>query len=57
MDETYLDVGTAFLETFWYSYACRIVDRAIEIYKLDEDTANEIKLKFLKRGDYTVGIK
>jgi hypothetical protein len=54
---TPLEVGTTFLETLWYSYACRIIDKAIEIYKLDEDIANEIKQKFLKRGDFTVAIK
>jgi hypothetical protein len=57
MQSTPLEVGTTFLETLWYSYACRIIDKAIEIYKLDDDIANEIKQKFLKRGDYTVSIK
>jgi len=57
MQSTPLEVGTTFLETLWYSYACRIIDKAIEIYKLDDYIANEIKQKFLKRGDYTVAIK
>ena len=51
---TALEVGTSFIETLWYSYACKIVDKAIELYKLDEEKANEIKTIFLKRGDYCV---
>jgi hypothetical protein len=51
---TALEVGTSFIETLWYSYACRIIDKAIELYNLDEEKANEIKLMFLKRGDYCV---
>jgi len=49
---TALEVGTSFIETLWYSYACRIIDKAIEVYSLDEEKANEIKLIFLKRGEY-----
>jgi hypothetical protein len=47
-----LEAGTRFIETLWYSYACRIVDKMIEIYKIDEEKAITIKEKFLKRGDY-----
>jgi len=53
---TALEVGTSFIETLWYSYACKIVDKAIEIYGLDEEKANEIKIIFLKRGDYCVSL-
>lgn len=52
--QTPLEAGTRFLETLWFAYACRIVDRAIAIYNLTEEKAEEIKQKFLKRGDYTV---
>jgi hypothetical protein len=51
---TPLEVGSSFVETLWFSYACRIVEKAIEVYKLDEDRANEIRAKFLKRGDFIV---
>lgn len=51
---TPLEVGSSFLETLWFSYACRIVEKAIEVYKLDEDKANEMRAKFLKRGDFIV---
>jgi len=53
---SHLEVGTSFLETLWFSYACRIVEKVIEFYKLDEDMANEIRTKFLKRGDFIVKI-
>ena len=52
--QTPLEVGTRFIEAFWYSYACRIVDKAIEVYKVDDEKAAELKTKFLKRGDYVV---
>ena len=53
---TALEVGSSFIETLWYSYACRIVDKAIDLYGLDEEKANEIKLIFLKRGDYLINV-
>ena len=51
---TPLEVGSSFVETLWYSYACRIVEKAVEVFNLDEDKANEIRAKFLKRGDFIV---
>ena len=54
MPQTYLDIGSRFIETLWFSYASRIVDRAIELYNLDEDRAKALREKFLKRGDYNV---
>jgi len=54
---TPLEIGTSFVETLWYSLACRIVDKAIETYKLDEEKAAEIKAKFLKRGEFVVKAK
>ena len=53
---TPLEVGSSFLETLWFSYAYRIVEKAIEVYKLDEDKANEMRAKFLKRGDFIVKV-
>jgi hypothetical protein len=54
MPQTYLDIGSRFIETLWFSYASRIIDKAIELYNLDEDRAKALKEKFLKRGDYHV---
>jgi hypothetical protein len=48
------DAGQAFLETLWFSFASRIVERAIKTYNVEENAANELRAKFLKRGDYGV---
>jgi hypothetical protein len=54
MPQTYFDIGRRFIETLWFSYASRIIDKAITIYNLDEDRANSLREKFLKRGEYSV---
>lgn len=54
MPQTPIQLGTRFIETLWYALATRIVDRAIELYKVDEERAQELKVKFLKRGEYQV---
>ena len=51
---THLEIGTSFLETLWFSYASRIVEKAIQIYQLDEEAAATLREKYLKRGDYVV---
>jgi hypothetical protein len=48
------EAGQAFLETLWFSFASRIVERAIKTYNVEEDAANALRAKFLKRGDYSV---
>ena len=52
-----LEAGTRFIETLWYSYACRIVDKMIELYKIDLERASMLKEKFLKRGDYVLTLE
>lgn len=52
--QTPLEAGTRFLETLWFAYACRVVDKAIVTYNLTDEKASELRLKFLKRGDYVV---
>ena len=54
---TPLETGTRFIETIWYSFACQIVDKAIRIYNVSDERAEELRAKFLKRGDYTVEAK
>ena len=49
-----LYIGTRFIETLWYAFASRIVDKAIEIYKLDTEQAANLKKKFLKRGEFII---
>ena len=52
--QTPLEAGTRFLETLWFSYACRIVDKAIAVYAVTEEKAADLRQKFCKRGEYTV---
>ena len=52
--QTPLEAGTRFLETLWFAYACRIVDKAIVVYQLSDEKAADLKQKFCRRGDYTV---
>ena len=52
--QTPLEAGTRFLETLWFAYACRIVDKAIAVYEVSDEKAAELKQKFCRRGDYTV---
>lgn len=54
MPQTPLHIGTRFIETLWYAFASRIIDKAIEVYKLDTDRATQLKAKFLKRGEFQV---
>jgi hypothetical protein len=56
MPQTPFQIGSRFIETLWYAFASRIVDRAIEIYKVDEERAQELREKFLKRGEYKVEV-
>jgi hypothetical protein len=51
---TYLEIGTSFLETLWYSYAARIIEHAIKVYELDKTAAEALREQYLKRGDYLV---
>jgi hypothetical protein len=48
------EAGTRFIEAVWYSFACKIVESMIELHKVNEKDANELRDKFLKRGDYSV---
>lgn len=54
MLQTPLDIGIRFIETLWYSFASRIVDKAIEVYKVEPERAELLKAKFLKRGEFQV---
>ena len=49
-----LHIGTCLIETIWYAFATRIVDKAIDLYKLEPERAAELKAKFLKRGEFLV---
>jgi hypothetical protein len=49
-----LEAGSLFIETLWFSYASRIIDKAIEVYELNEEQAAALTEKFLKRGDFAI---
>lgn len=50
-----LEAGTALLETIWYAYANRILEKAIQLYNVkDEARQEELRLKFGRRGEYVV---
>jgi len=48
------NIGTRFIETLWYAFANRIIDKAIKLYNVDNERADELRKKFLKRGEYKV---
>ena len=52
--QTPLELGTRFLETLWFALASRTVEAAIKVYNVPDEKAEEIRTKFLKRGDFTV---
>jgi len=54
MLQTPLDIGIRFIETLWYSFASRIVEKAIEVYNVEPERAELLKQKFLKRGEFQV---
>jgi|APCry1669188970_1035186.scaffolds.fasta_scaffold216853_2 hypothetical protein len=51
---TPFNIGTRFIETLWYAFANRIIDKAIQVYNVDQEKADELRKKFLKRGEYRV---
>jgi hypothetical protein len=51
------EAGSRFIETLWYSFACRIVETMIVLYNVNDDKATELRDKFLKRGAYNVHTK
>jgi hypothetical protein len=55
--QTNINNGISFIETLWFSYANRIIENAIKIYKLNEEQIRTLTEKFLKRGDYKIILK
>ncbi len=48
--------GIDFIESMWYLTAVKIVNLAIQVYKLDKDQAMALKDVFLKQNDYYVDL-
>ncbi len=52
--ETRLQEGKFFLETYWFRVAEKVIETAIEVYKLDEAQAAALRKVFLRPNDYQV---
>ena len=49
------EAGTALLETIWYAYANRILEKAIQLYNVNDEVKQEtLRTKFDRRGDYII---
>jgi len=46
--------GRHFLQMMWYFTADRIIETAIQLYKLDTERANALRQVYLRPGDYTI---
>jgi hypothetical protein len=49
--------GTQFLEMLWYFTADRIVNTAVNYYKLDEERKEALRRVFLREADYLVRVR
>lgn len=52
-----IEEGIEILESIWYLTAVKIVELAIQTYKLNEEQASALKDVFLKQNNYYVVIK
>lgn len=51
-----LQEGIEILESMWYLTAVKIVNLAIQVYKLNDEQATALKDVFLKQNDYHVDL-
>ena len=51
------DIGLETIRYLWYSIAEKVVNKAIDVYKLDESQANALKKVYLKPNHYSAIIK
>ena len=51
-----LEDGKFFLETIWYTVATKVVEKAIEVYGLDEEQAQALREVFLRPNLYIVNL-
>lgn len=54
MNDPEIQEGIDILESIWYLLAIKIVDLAIDVYKLDKEQANALKDVYLKQNNYYV---
>jgi hypothetical protein len=53
-DNSRTELGENFLRIVWYSIATKVVEKAIIIYKLDEEQADALRKMYLKINHYTI---
>jgi hypothetical protein len=46
--------GLEMLESIWFSLACRVIDSAIQVYKLNTEQANALREVYLKPNQFRV---
>lgn len=51
---TRLQDGKFFLETIWYKVAVKVIEKAIEVYRLDDEEAAALREVFLRPNLYVV---
>lgn len=51
---TRLQDGKFFLETIWYKVAVKVIEKAIEVYRLNDEEANALREVFLRPNLYVV---
>lgn len=54
MNDSCVDEGVAIVESTWYLLAVKIVELAIQVYKIPPEQANALKDVFLKQNEYYV---
>ncbi len=54
MENPEITEGIELLESIWYITAVKIIELAIDVYKLDKEQATALKDVFLKQNNYYV---
>ena len=52
-----MKTGLRFTELIWFLTAQRIVEKAIQIYQLDNERAEALRAIYLREADYVVRIR
>jgi hypothetical protein len=56
MNDPEVQEGIDMLESIWYLTAIKLVELAIQVYKLDVEQARALKDVFLKQNNYYVDL-
>ena len=57
MNDPEVEEGIAILEAVWFLLANRIVEMAIQVYKLDSSQASALREVYLKQNNYYVVLR